>query len=58
MCKNAYEKLSESTKKIMIFCRLKELKSLDGICISQRFCPDKDKYIAFNQKKNCKKYSE
>lgn len=57
MCKNAYEKLSERTGKIMIFCSLLgNDASLSQICISQRFCKDKDRYIENNQKENCKHY--
>lgn len=57
MCKNAYEQLSERTKKIMIFCKLKGTDaSLSQLCISQRFCSNKDKYIPNNQEKNCKDY--
>lgn len=59
MCKNAYEKLSEHTKKTMIFCKLKGLdSSLEKLCICQRFCPKKDKYIELNPKANCKYYIE
>lgn len=55
MCKNAYEKLSEKTKKIMIFCKLKGIDGNIGqLCISQRFCKDKDRYIEINQKRDCK----
>ena len=44
-------------KKIMIFCNLKGYDgSIDQLCISQRFCPDKDRYIEINQKRDCKKY--
>lgn len=57
MCRNAYEKVSERTKKVMIFCRLKGNNGLlNELCISQRFCPDKDKYIEINQKRDCKLY--
>ncbi|NDO67363.1 hypothetical protein FMM80_00885 [Schaedlerella arabinosiphila] len=59
MCKNAYEKLSEHTKKIMVFCKSKRLdSSLEQLCICQRFCSKKDKYIEFNSKINCKYYIE
>ena len=57
MCKNAYEQISDRNKKIMIFCNLKGYDgSRDQLCISQRFCPDKDRYIEINQKRDCKKY--
>ena len=57
MCKNAYEKKSERTKKKMIFCKLKgNDATLSQLCISQRFCSEKDKYIPNNQKGNCKYY--
>lgn len=57
MCKNAYEQISKHTGKIMIFCKLKgQGDSLEHFCISQKFCIDKDRYIALNQKKDCKYY--
>lgn len=55
MCKNSYEQVSERTGKIMIFCKLMgEDASLSQLCISQRFCGDKDRYIEVNQKRDCK----
>lgn len=57
MCKNAYEQISEHTNKVMIFCKLLgNDASLDQLCISQRFCPDKDRYVENNPNNNCKKY--
>ncbi len=57
MCKNAYEKISERTHKMMIFCKLLgEEGGIDQLCISQKFCQDKDRYVEINQKKDCKKY--
>lgn len=57
MCKNAYEQLSSRTSKSMIFCRLKGMDgALNQLCISQRYCPDKDKYIEIDQRRDCKKY--
>ena len=57
MCKNAYEQLSERTKKIMIFCRLMgDEGTLNQLCISQKFCRDKDRYVEIDQKKDCKYY--
>lgn len=57
MCKNAYEQLSSHTSKSMIFCRLKGMDgTLNQLCISQRYCPDKDKYIEIDQRRDCKKY--
>lgn len=59
MCKNAYEQLSERTNIIMIFCKLLGNDGfLEQLCISQRFCPDKNRYIENEQKKNCKKYED
>lgn len=55
MCKNAYEQISKHTKKIMIFCnRMGKEDSLNQLCVSQRFCPDKNRYIDLNQKQDCK----
>ena len=57
MCKNAYEQLSSHTRKVMIFCKLRGTDgTLSQLCISQRYCPEKDKYIENNQKNDCKKY--
>lgn len=57
MCKNAYEKMSERTKKVMLFCRLAgNDATLSQICISQKFCADKNRYIAIDQKGDCKYY--
>ncbi len=57
MCKNAYEQYSAHTGKIMIFCsHIKAPKTLAQLCISQKFCPKKDRYIELNQKETCKYY--
>lgn len=54
-CNNSFEKLSSRTNKTMIFCkRMGDTATLDNLCISQRFCPDKDKYVETNQEINCK----
>lgn len=59
MCKNAYEQVSERTGKIMIFCKLRgNVQSLSSLCVSQRFCKDKDRYIELNPKKDCKDYDD
>lgn len=55
MCKNAYEQLSDKTNKVMLFCRLRgKDAALSQLCISQRFCTEKDRYIEINQKNDCK----
>lgn len=57
MCKNAYERLSKDTNKVMIFCRKMGNEALlSQLCISQRFCMDKNRYIEINQKRDCKYY--
>lgn len=60
MCKNCYEKYIKRSEKTMLICKLKEFKhSVDEIaclCICQRYCNDKDKYIPFHQKNRCKYY--
>ena len=57
MCKNSYEQISNRTKKVMIFCnRMGKDGTLKQLCISQRFCPDKDRYIEIDQKRDCKYY--
>lgn len=59
MCKNSYEKYSERTKKNMLFCKLLGSDgSLSQLCISQRFCKEKDRYIhSDHPEKNCKHYT-
>lgn len=55
MCKNAYEQVSDKTGKIMIFCKLMgENASLSQLCISQKYCMDKGRYVEIDQKKDCK----
>lgn len=55
MCKNAYEQVSERTGKIMIFCKLMgEDASLSQLCVSQKYCMDKERYIEVDQKRDCK----
>lgn len=57
MCKNSYEQISNRTEKMMIFCsRMGKDGTLDQLCISQKFCPDKDRYIEIDQKRDCKYY--
>lgn len=57
MCKNSYELISERTGKKMIFCKLLGIDgSLNQLCISQRFCAKKDRYIESNPRKYCKNY--
>lgn len=61
MCKNAYEQISERTGKIMIFCKLLGNKgekppSLSELCVSQRFCKDKNRYVEIDQKRDCNYY--
>lgn len=58
MCKNAYEKMSERTGKIMIYCKLQKGDDDFKLCVSQRFCKDKDKYIPNDQKGFCKLYKD
>jgi len=59
MCKNAYERVSDKTGKMMIFCKkMGNDASLSQLCISQKFCQDKDRYVEINQKRDCKFYNE
>lgn len=60
MCKQCYEQYVKQVEKIMLFCKLKiDGKSeMDRLCICQRFCSDKGKYIPHNQKNGCKSYEE
>ena len=57
MCKNAYEAISNITKKSMIYCRLndEEQDEMLKLCCKIRFCDEKDKYI-FHNEKECKRY--
>jgi len=51
MCKKAYEQVSKRTGKIMIFCKLMgNDASLSQLCISQKYCSNKDKYVEIDQK--------
>ena len=55
MCKNAYEQISDRTGTVMIFCNLVGNDgTLSQLCISQKFCKDKDRYIEIDQKRDCK----
>lgn len=60
LCKKCYEKLLERSGKIMLFCKLKDdepnLSEMLKLCICQRFCSDKDKYIPHKQRERCKYY--
>lgn len=57
MCKNAYEQISQHTQKTMIFCKLMGTDAtLNQLCISQKFCADKDRYVEIDQKRDCKYY--
>ena len=58
MCKNAFEKSSERTGKVMIYCKLRNEDGKYKICVSQRFCKDKDRYIPHDQKNFCKYYED
>ena len=63
MCKNCYEKFVERSGKIMLICRLMEESKVENtdmtkLCICQRFCSDKDKYIPYQQKEGCKNYND
>lgn len=52
MCKNAYEQISNRTEKLMIFCKLMGKDgALSQLCVSQKFCKDKDRYIEIDQKR-------
>lgn len=58
MCKHSQELESPTTKKIMIYCLLHENENNEmlRLCISQKYCSEKDKYIEINQKRDCKYY--
>ncbi len=57
MCKYEYEKKSEKTNTVMIFCKLKNNDNeMLNICVSQKYCGKKNKYVSHNQEKNCKFY--
>ena len=61
MCQNCYEKYCERSKKVMLFCGLKDNDSsytseIEKLCSCQRFCSEEDKYIPHNQKLACKYY--
>lgn len=55
MCRHDYERLSERTDKKMIFCKKNVFNyDTEPLCIAQRFCPDKDKYVRTDQHSHCK----
>lgn len=57
MCKNSYEQVSHQTGKTMIFCKYKGTETtLSQLCISQKYCTDKDRYVEIDQKRDCKYY--
>ena len=59
MCKNAYEQVSDRTGKMMIFCKLMgNDANLSQLCVSQKFCMYKDRYVEIDQKRDCKKYED
>ena len=61
MCKNAYEEYIGRSGKIMILCKLRITNTssdMEKLCVSQRFCSDKDKYIPHQQKEGCKYYED
>ena len=59
MCKNAYEQVSDRTGKIMIFCKLMgNDANLSQLCVSQKFCTDKDRYVEIDQERDCKYYED
>ena len=58
MCNKCYEKLADKTGVNMLFCHDKddEDSELLQLCICQRYCDQKEKYIPYNQKQGCKSY--
>ena len=55
MCKNCYEKFVKRSGKKMLICKLieesqEENTDMAKLCICQRFCSDKNKYIPNHQK--------
>lgn len=57
MCKNSYEQISHQTGKTMIFCtRMGTEATLSQLCISQKYCADKGRYVEIDQKRDCKYY--
>ncbi len=56
MCKQCYEEYIERSGKTMLLCEIKskEESGLARLCICQRFCPDRDKYIPHQQREQCK----
>lgn len=56
MCKYSYSEFSERTKRDMLYCSNPDFKpSSERLCLCQRYCPDKARYIPHNQDKlHCK----
>lgn len=59
MCSHCFEEYIGRSKKIMLLCDLKsDSNELVNLCSCQRFCNEKDKYIPYYQKENCKYYED
>lgn len=57
MCIHCIEKYVERTERIMLFCDKKQTDDLlANLCICQRYCSEKDRYIPYRQKEQCKEY--
>lgn len=56
MCKYSYSQFNEKAKTEMLYCLNKDNKRItNGLCLCQRYCRDKQRYIPHNQdKKHCK----
>ncbi len=60
MCKFAYSQFNERLKNDMIYCSCLDNKiSSEKLCLCQRYCKDKSRYIPHNQDKlHCKYYMD
>ena len=60
LCKYTISKFDNKTKTDMIFCLNKKLEpEFNKMCLCQKYCPDKGRYIAHNQdKRHCKYFEE
>lgn len=61
LCRYCYEKYVNRSGKTMLLCKVKEddkncTSEMMQLCICQRFCSDKDKYIPYKQSEKCKLY--
>ena len=59
MCKHCCEEYIPRTECEMLICKLLKEQGrtdIETLCICQRYCSEKNKYIPYNQEQGCKNY--